>query len=216
VLGVLFLWLSLEPPLSLLDPWALLRELPVWRTQRAPSRFLELALFAFGMAAALGLGRLFALAARRSPRLAIAVTLGFALLVGIDLQIESRAWQRAAVGPPIAERDHRPQPVAFGTPAGTRVELVEFSPNRLVYLVRSQASAQIVFPLRWGKSRAEWQLAGGLASNRFGRLGVEVPPGESRIEMTYRPAYLWAGLVVFAATLLGFFSQLKARRCRAV
>ena len=216
VLGALFLWLSLEPPLPLLDPWALLRELPVWRTQRAPSRFLEVALFAFGMLAALGLGRLFELAARRSRPFAVAVTLGLALLVGIDLHVESRAWQRAALGAPIAERDHRPQPVSFGAPAGTRVKLVEFSPNRLVYLVRSHASAQIVFPLRWGKSRAEWQLAGGLASNRFGRLGVEVPPGESRIEMTYRPAYLQAGLVVFAATLLVFFGQLEARRRRAV
>ena len=216
VLGALFLWLALEPPLRFLDPWALIRELPVWRTQRAPSRFLELALFAFGMGAALGLGRLFELAARRSPWLTIAVTLALLLLLGIDLQIESRAWQRAAVGPAIAARDHRPQPIAFGTPAGTRVELVEFSPNRLVYRVRSHAFVQIGFPLRWGKSRAEWQLAGGLASNRFGRLGVEVPPGESRIEMTYRPAYLRAGLGVFAATLLAFIGQLKTRRRRAV
>ena len=63
----------------------------------------------------------------RSRRLAVAVCLGLALLVAVDLHVESRAWQRAALGPPIAERDHRPLPLAFGSPAGARVELVEFS-----------------------------------------------------------------------------------------
>ena len=214
VLGALFLWLALDPPPGLFDPWALLGELPVWRTQRAPSRFLEVALFAFGTLAALGLGRLFALAARRSRRLAVSVTLALALLVGIDLHVESRAWQRAALGAPIAERDHRPQPVAFVLPWGGRVDLVEFSPNRLVYRASTPRRALIVFPLRWGKSRAEWQLDGGLASKRRGRLAVEVPPGESRIEMTYRPPYRWAGVAVFAATLLVFFQWLVARRRR--
>ena len=176
VLGALFLWLSLEAPLPFLDPWALLRELPVWRTQRAPSRFLELALFAFCVVAALGLGRLFERAALRSRRLAVAVCLGLVLLVAVDLHVESRAWQRAALGPPIAEREHRPLPLAFGSPVGARVELVEFRPNRLVYRARSPAPAQIAFPLRWGKARVEWELEGGLASNRFGRLAVEVMP----------------------------------------
>jgi hypothetical protein len=213
LLGLLFLWLSLAP-IAGLDPWALLRELPVWRTQRAPSRFLEISLFAFGVVAALGLGRLYEQAARRSQRFALAGALALALLVAVDLHVESRAWQRAAQGAGIPARDHRPQPVAFGSPAGTRVELVEFSPNRLVYRVQAHAAAQIVLPLRWGRRSPEWQLTGGIASNRFGRLGVEVPPGESRIELRYRPAFASAGLAVFAATLLAFIGQLVLRRRR--
>jgi hypothetical protein len=216
LLGVAFLWLSLEPPLRLLDPWALLRELPVWRTQRAPSRFLEVALFAFCVVAALGLGRLFEQAARRSRRLALAGGLALALLVAVDLHVESRAWQRAAQGAPIPERDHRPQPLAFGSPARARVELVGFSPNRLVYRVRAHAPAQVTFPLRWGRSRVEWQVEGGVASNRFGRLGVEVPAGESRVVLRYRPAFARTGLIVFASTLIVFLGQLRARWRRAV
>ncbi len=215
VLGMFFLGLALEPPLRILDPWTLLRELPVWRTQRAPSRFLELALFAFSVAAALGLGRLYELALGRSRPLAVAAALALALVVGIDLHVESRAWQQAALGPPILERDHRPQPVVFGSPSGTRVELVEFNPNRLVYLVRSRAPAQIAFPVRWGKSRAEWQVTGGLASNRSGRLAVAVPAGESRVELRYQPRFWRAGLAVFAATLLVFCAQLAIRWRRA-
>src|SRR3990172_2573198 len=38
--------------------WSLLQDLPVWRTQRSPSRFLFLALFCFAVAAGPGLGRL--------------------------------------------------------------------------------------------------------------------------------------------------------------
>jgi hypothetical protein len=213
LLGAFFAWLAIAPPL--LDPWLLLREVPIWRTQRAPSRFLEVALFAFSVVAALGLARLFERAARRSRRLALCVTLGVTLLVGIDLHVESRAWQRAALGPPIAERDHRPQPIAFGSPAGTRVELSEFYPNRLVYRVRSPEAAQIAFPVRWGKTRAEWEVEGGPASNLLGRLAVAVPPGDSRITLTYRPAFLPAGLVFFTATVIVFFSQLVVRRRHA-
>ena len=213
-LGAFFLWIALDPPARFLDPWLVLRELPVFRTQRAPSRFLELALFAFGVLAALGLGRLYERAARRSQPLATGIACAVALALAIDLHVESRAWQRAALGPPIAERDHRPQPLDYVLEGGTRVALVESAPNHFVYAIEAPARSLAILPLRWGKSRIEWKLDAGTAHRPFGRLAIEVPPGKSRVGVSYRPPFLWAGVGVFAATLVIFFQQRRARRKR--
>jgi len=216
VLGASFLWIALDPPARWLDPWLLLRELPVFRTQRAPSRFLELALFAFVVLAALGLGRLYELAARRSRPLALGAAAAAVLAIAVDLHAESRAWQRAALGPPIAERDHRPQPLDYVLEGGTRIELVESTPNRFVYRASAPARSLAILPLRWGKSRIEWRLDAGKARRPFGRLAVEVPQGETRIGVTYRPPFLWSGVGVFAATLVLCFRRRRARRQRGL
>jgi hypothetical protein len=214
-LAVGFLWLALDPPLRLLDPWALLGNLPVWRTQRAPSRFLELAIFAFSLLAALGLGRLFERAQQRSRRLALAAACALALLVAVDLFVESLVWQRAAVGPPIPEREHRPQPLSYVLQGGARVDLIESAPNRFVYRVSTPVRALGILPLRWGKSRVEWELDEGEPLNPLGRLAVVVGPGESRVGMTFRPPLRWAGVGVFALTLCVFIGERCLRWSRA-
>ena len=110
--------------------WPLLEDLPVWRSQRAPSRFLFLALFAFLVVAAPGGERLRARAQAQRRRALAVFVWGLALLVSADLWVESRAWQRAATGPAIATADHRPRPLVVQAP-GARAELREFAPNRL-------------------------------------------------------------------------------------
>jgi hypothetical protein len=210
-IGALFLLLALAPPSSALDLWGALRELPLLRSQRSPSRFLVLALFAFGVVAALGLGRLWEAAARRRPRAAVAFGFAAALLLGADLQRESRVWQREALGPAIAPREHRPTPFAFASEQGAQLELIEFHPNRLVYRVSTPAAARVIFPVRWGKSRAEWTAAGWfpIRDEEEGNLAVEVPAGERTLELRYRPALSGWGLAAFALTLCALAASFR-------
>jgi hypothetical protein len=213
VLVAVFLLLALDLPRAL-DPWRWLSELPIWRTQRSPSRFLLLALFAAVVVASLGIAGAWRELAPRRPRVVLALAWGALLLLALDLGLESRAWQRAAQGPAILERDYRPQPVSFGGPQGTHAELVSFSPNHLLYAVSAPAETALVFPLRFGKSPDEWWAGGLPVEARDGKLVVRVPSGESRIEMSYRPPYRWAGLAVCAATLLAGIGVHAARRRR--
>jgi hypothetical protein len=214
-IGVFFLALSVEP-FERLGLWPLLEDLPVWRSQRAPSRFLFLALFAFLVAAALGGERLRARAPARRARALTVFVWGLALLASADLWVESRAWQRAATGPAIATADHRPRPLRVQVP-GARAELREFGPNRLLYGVEAQRAAQVVLPLRFGPGEAgeaEWQAGVWKAFERDGRLAFEVPPGEHELLLRYRPPGLHAGaaLSLASALLCGVFAVWRRRR----
>ncbi len=207
-IGVLFLLLSLESsPL-----WSLLRDLPVWRSQRGPSRLLFLALFSFAVVGGVGLARLWGWARPRWPRGAPALAALLALLVAADLFAESLAWQRAAVGEPIASLAHRPLPLVVVPPRVGRAELHDFAPNRLVYRVEAERPTRVVLPVRFGKRSAEWRVDGLVAISHGDRLAVEVPPGRREIAMTFRPPYLRAGAVVSAATLLLLAGQALRRR----
>jgi hypothetical protein len=195
--GAFFLLLALEWPLAWLDAWGRLESLPVWRTQRAPSRFLFVALFAFTVAAGPGLERLYAAARRRRPRAARAIAIALGIGVAGDLFVQSLAWQRSATGEPVAARDHRPRPFAFGN-RDARAELVGFSPNRLVYRVAAARPAELVFPLRQRPRAAEWRVDDLPARARDGRLSVDLPPGERDLVLTYRPPLFHAGLAASA------------------
>jgi len=209
-IGVFFLALSVEPIESVewLGLWPLLEDLPVWRSQRAPSRFLFLALFAFLVMAALGGERLRARARAQRGRALTAFVWALALLVSADLWVESRAWQRAATGPEIATADHRPRPLLVQAP-GVRAELREFAPNRLLYGVEAQRAVQVVLPLRFGPRgarEAEWQVESEAGAWRHleqgGRLALEVPPGEHEVMLHYRPPGLRAGAALSLASAL--------------
>jgi hypothetical protein len=167
VVGLFFLALSLEP----LGLWPWLQDLPVWRSQRSPSRFVFPALFAAAVIAAPGLERLLCDARRRWGRGAALFAWVLVALVAADLWLESRTWQRAATGPAIATRDHRPRPLVVEAP-GARAELVEFAPNRLRYRVDASRPTRVVLPLRFGKRGCEWQTGDWRPFDRAGRCAT--------------------------------------------
>ena len=77
-------------------PFSLLVDLPVWRTQRSPSRFLVLTVFAFTVCGAIGWQRLWETRIARWPHALPAIASVAALLVAVDAWVESRPWQSAA------------------------------------------------------------------------------------------------------------------------
>jgi hypothetical protein len=197
VLAAAFAALALEP----LPLWQRLEGLPVLRSQRAPSRFLVLALFALVWAAAPGLERLRARAASRRPAATAWLAWALVVLVGADLWLAARPWQQAALGPPLASRDHRPQPLALASGAA-RARLLQFAPNRLVYRVEADAPARVVLPLRFGRRFAEWE-AGPFRPQAAGEwLALEVPAGEHEVALAYRPPGFVPGLALSALSLL--------------
>jgi len=194
----------------------------VWRSQRAPSRFLFLALFALLVVAAPGGERLRARVRAQQRRALAALVWGLALLVSADLWVESRAWQRAATGPAIATADHRPRPLVAQVP-GARAELREFAPNRLLYGLKASRAAQVVLPVRFGRRgarEAEWEARSEAGAWRpleqGGRLALEVPPGEHELVLRYRPPGLRAGAALsLGSALVCCVLALRRRRGRA-
>jgi hypothetical protein len=203
-IGAVFFVLAIDwpAPLTLLDVWPRLMELPLLRTQRSPSRFLFLALFALVVVGGVGWQRLWELARPRAPRLAPVLAVTMTALVGGQLFAESLPWQRAPLGELLPPRDHRPHPLHLGSPETAVAELREFAPNRLVYRVVATRDARIVFPFRLGEGTDEWRLDGLPAATERGKLAVDVPPGERDISMTYRPQLFYPGITVTAASAL--------------
>ena len=190
--GVVFLLLSLDWPerWGFLNLWEFVQEWPILRSQRAPSRWLALALFAFILCAGVGLQRLWVSAAlTRHRRLAMAVMIALVAVIAVDLQVESRGWQRIALADAPLSREHRP-PVTYTTrPRGARVELLKFAPNRLVYSVRASRPQLVALPFYW-EQHDEWAIEGFTAEEHRGRLAVRVPAGRHELEMRFRPR-LW-------------------------
>jgi hypothetical protein len=229
VIGSFFFVLAIDWPVTLawLDVWPRILDLPVWRSQRSPSRFLFLALFGLVVAGSVGLQRLWQLAQRRSSRpllgqpmlaqLLPGMAAVLTLLVAGQLFIESLPWQRAALGEPLASRDHRPRPLRLGSPGTATVELHEFAPNRLVYRARARRETRIVFPFRLGEGTDEWRVDGLPALTERGKLALDVPPGEREIAMIYRPQLFHLGLVITAASAIALVAIpfLCSRRRRA-
>jgi hypothetical protein len=208
LVSALFFLLCLEwsAALAFLDPWPLLSELPVWRTQRGPSRLLLLALFGLVIAAGVGLERIDGAARRRWRRAASAVAGLVVVAVGADLFVQSLPWQRAVVGDPLPTRDHQPRPSDLRGPGGSSGELSGFSPNRLVYRVSSPRGGALVFPVRYGKTDLEWEVDAGdanVAAREWkGKLAIDLPPGERVVTLSYRPKHLVAGFLVSGLSVL--------------
>ena len=205
-IGVFFLALALEPG----GAWALLEDLPIWRSQRGPSRFLFLSLFAFTVVGALGLERLRQRASLRLPRVAVAAAWSLAAFVTGDLWIASRPWQDEATGPAIERVDHRPRPLELRS-AGGSARLERFEPNRLSYRIDASGESFVVLPVRFGKRGVEWSVeADGIEdpaelrlSARQGKLALNLPQGEREIVLRYRPPGLRAGAALSGVTVAG-------------
>jgi hypothetical protein len=213
--GVVFLLLSLDWPEAwgFLNLWELVREWPILRSHRAPSRWLGLALIAFVLCAGVGLQRLWAAPAlARRRRLATAVATCVLAAVVVDLYVESRPWQRVALADAPLSREHRP-PLRYGTPvAGTEVVLLEFTPNRLVYSIQTPRRQLVTLPFEW-KQQGDWTLGGGFVARKHrDRMAVSVPAGRHEIEMRFRPRLLGAGIAVSAVTLLALAASFALPR----
>ena len=125
-----------------------------------------------------------------------------ALLIAVDAWVESRPWQRAAVGEGIAALDPRPRPLRFGDPDRATAELVDVGPDRVVYRVRARVASNLVFPLRMRVGTDLWKVDGMPSGSRDGKLALDLPPGERELVMTYRPRFLLSGAATSAATVV--------------
>jgi hypothetical protein len=127
---------------------------------------------------------------------------GFLLLAAVagDLFSASLAWQRAAVGEPIASVDHRPRPLVIHVPEAAVARLSRFGPNQLAYQVAALRPTRVVLPLRFGARQAEWEAHPFAPSSHAGKVAIEVPAGEHEVSLRYRPPWLREGLGVSAAT----------------
>jgi len=201
--GAFFLVISIHWPGSGASggPFSWIVDLPVWRTQRSPSRLLILVVFAFTLCGALGWQRLWEARIARWPRALPALASVAALLVAVDAWVESRSWQSAAVGEGVPALDPRPRPLYFGDSGKVTVKLVEFEPNRIVYHATATTATSLDFPLRNRAGTDEWKVEGLRPGSRGGVLALDLPPGESELVMTYRPRFLVAGFATSAATL---------------
>jgi hypothetical protein len=212
--GLVFLLLSLDWPerWAFLNLWDAVREWPILRSQRAPSRWLGIALFAFILCAGVGLQRLWASELReRHSRVALGAALVLLAAVVVDLQVESRGWQRIAIADAPLSREHRP-PLAYTTHVrGTQIELRKFTPNRLVYSVRTPRPQLIPLPFRW-QQHDEWTIEGFTAQQHRDRMAVRVPAGRHEIAMRFRPRLLGTGIAVSAVSFFALAASFALPR----
>jgi hypothetical protein len=224
-IGGFFAWIAVDAPAGL-DVWARITDLPVWRTQRSPSRFLFVASFAFLVAGAVGLERFHRFGRERSPRVTTALFAVLATLTFVDLRVESGPWQAGAIGSEIDSLTHHPRRRELRSEPPAVATLREFAPNRLVYRVVASEDTRVVLPIRYAKGArahdragedpgaAEWDVAGGRALSDDGKLAVEVPRGEHDIELRYRPRMFRTGAAVSVASLCGFAWLFRRKRAR--
>ncbi len=203
LIGCFFLLLSLELPQSLraFEPWQWLERLPVWRTQRGPSRFLFLTLFCFTTVAAIGVQRI-KLGWVRGRQWLTPLLIALTLCIGGDLMWQSLRWQHAATGSALHGGDHRPKPLRLTGTFGSSAELVDFAPNRLVYRATATRDSRVRFPFRLGNQTREWRVDDLPALTDRGKLAIDLPVGERYIVMVYRPEHFYAGAGTSVATIV--------------
>jgi len=217
-----FAWIAIDAAGGF-DLWGRIADLPVWRTQRSPSRFLFVATFGVIVAGGVGLQRV---AARSGPstRRALAwICCGVALLGYLDLRRESQPWQEASIGNEVESRTHHPRRTRLPADAGATVTLREFAPNAMVFRVVAREDGRAVFPVRFAKNARkrqrrgedpgspEWFVEGFEPIAADGKLAVEVPAGERDVAIAYRPRGFRTGIAISIATC-GLLAGVALRR----
>ena len=206
LIGAFFLVISLDLRAAgtSLDPWSLIEGLPGWNTQRVPSRFLVMAIFVLLVAAAAGVQRMLdSVRERRLLHAALrgAVALG-AVLVLVDLRIQSIPWQGQGSGSQPVSLDRRPPLLLAPAAEGSSVRFSEFTPNRFSVAVRSPVTAHLVLLGEREDRKHDWRIAGGAIESIGGRIAVRVDPGEREVRFRYTPRFLRLGIGLTALTLL--------------
>jgi hypothetical protein len=221
-IGAFFTWIALDGAGGAIA-WERLSELPVWRTQRSPSRFLFIATFCALAAGGVGLQRGFERAGPRARRALVWLCCAAALLAFLDLRHESQPWQAASIGDPIESRTHHPRRRRPPEPSHADAVLESFAPNAMEFRVVARAPSRAVLPVRFAKgARAaqrrgedpgvpEWQVEGFEPVADDGKLAVDVPAGEHVVTIRYRPRGFRAGLGISLASCV-FLGLLALRR----
>ncbi len=216
--GCFFLAISLEMSAwwSGADLWGLVKELPAWSSQRAPSRFMVVALFAFIVVASVGLQRLVDRARSRptAHRLLRGLMMVLALLVLLDLHWESRAWQNLGPGVLPPHRNHVPVVRMLRAREGDTARVTRFTPHRFEVTAQSMRGGTLQLPREPISGRDRWRVSGGRFVSVGVGLAVRVPPGESIVTFTYVPRYLYLGLAITAITLIAAAISLSRGRLR--
>jgi hypothetical protein len=204
--------------------WGRMSDLPVWRTQRSPSRFLFIASFAFLVVGGVGLQRIHRWARPRAPRVVVVLILALAALTFFDLRFESRRWQEAVLGTEFVSRTHHPEWLKRPDESRAAATLHEFAPNRLVYRVVAKEDTRVALPVRYAKGArqrqsrgedlgvAEWRVEGFPPAAENGKLAIDVTAGEHEVAIRYRPRWLRAGMLTSAGSLLALCALVRRNR----
>jgi hypothetical protein len=198
-----------------LDPWYWFQQMPFAISQRVPSRLVILALFALLVTASVGMQALWERARQNTAwtRVLPVVLLVFTVGVGLDLYLAGRAWHPFAHGRRIHPMDHA-LPDATLRGEGS-VALERFEPNRVVYRVVAPKPVELLLPFSWAAHHGDWRATGFEAHKVGDRLAVALSGGERRVEVVYRPRWLWVGVGISAATALLAAVQLRRRRANS-
>jgi hypothetical protein len=196
----LFLAIGLDLRPLHLDVWSSIERLPVWRTQRVPSRFLMPALTALIMVAAIGWQSLLARLLSSAPRARALRAIGVALAgwMALDLFAQSRPWYSYAVSDnSIAPHDH-----SFGKTSSPLCRLDAATPNRLVYAVNPPVAGTYLLPVIEAQGRMDWRARTVPGAVVMGRLAVVLEARPQRLEVFYTPPRFYLGIALTMATMI--------------
>jgi hypothetical protein len=89
--------------------------------------------------------------------------------------------------------------------------------SRILLTYRAEGGAFLVAAVTWDRGwRARVDGAGAAVyPTAVGQLGIELPPGEHRVELRYREPWLVPGAAVSLVALLACLALAGARRCRS-
>lgn len=95
---------------------------------------------------------------------------------------------------------------------GNAVQVLKrtFTPNRLVFDLTSPAGGSLV--VSQGYDRGWHRLDGGEIRPSYDLISFTVPPGNSRVELFYRPAWFTVGMIVSLASIIAALTLAFRRR----
>ena len=188
--AALFLVMSIDfdPRTPAAEPWSIIKDLPVWKSQRCPARFFIVALTAALVVAGVGLQSLWERARARWRRPLLRVAAGIAIVaIYADLFLAAVPWERDAGGAPLPAHNYIS---AVLTVSQGTFRLKDFSPNRVVYEVDTPGG-RIDQLLRFRD--AHWHPVSDEAN---------LAAGKQEIVVAYSPPFFRLGLLISGVTVI--------------